>query len=108
MGFKYPKDFTEETLSMLITSADTPGPDVLSLVGQSGLGPVYIKRQRQHCGNSAMTLIRQSGLGPVYTKRQRLRQRYDSSAMALVILFSLKRMELLENGLQPDSGETPK
>ena len=38
-------------------------------------------------------------LGPVCTKRQR--QRSDSSAMKLVILFSLKTMELLKNRLQP-------
>ena len=41
-------------------------------------------------------------LGPVYTKRQR--QRCDHSAMTLVILFSLKSMEMLENGLQTHSG----
>ena len=69
MGFRYPG---KVTLSMLITSADTPGPDVFSLVRQSGLGPVYTKRQRQCCDNSVMT----PG-----------------------ILLSLKAMELLENGL---------
>ena len=42
-------------------------------------------------------------LGPVYTKRQRC----DDSAMTLAILFSLKRMESLENALQPHSGATP-
>ena len=31
----------------------------------------------------------------------------DNSAMVLAILFSLKRMELLDNGLQPNSGATP-
>ena len=41
------------------------------------LGPVYIKRQRQHRGNSVMVLA---------------------------ILFSLKSMETFENGLQPNSG----
>ena len=43
--------------------------------------------------------------GPVYTKRQH--QRYDDDAMMLAILFSLKTMESLENGLQTQSGETP-
>ena len=40
--------------------------------------------------------------GPVYTKRQR--QRCDYFAMMLAILFSLKSMETLENGLQTHSG----
>ena len=44
-------------------------------------------------------------LGPFYTKH--LRQRYENSVMTLAILFSLKTMESLENGLQPQSGETP-
>ena len=44
-------------------------------------------------------------LGPVYTKRQR--QRCDNSAMTLAILFSLKSVESLENRLQPHSGVTP-
>ena len=44
-------------------------------------------------------------LGPVYTKRQR--QSCDNSTMTLAILFSLKSMETLENGLQPHSGVTP-
>ena len=38
----------------------------------------------------------------VYTKRQR--QRCDHSAMTLAILFSLKSIEKLENGLQTYSG----
>ena len=42
------------------------------------------------------------GLGSIYTKRQR--QRHDNSGMMLAILFSLKTMETLENGLQPHSG----
>ena len=41
-------------------------------------------------------------LRPVYTKRQR--QRCDHSTMMLAILFSLKSMETLENGLQTHSG----
>ena len=36
-------------------------------------------------------------LGPIYTKRQR--QCCDNSAMTLAILFSLKTMELLQNGV---------
>ena len=44
-------------------------------------------------------------LGPIYTKRQR--QCCDNCAKTLAILFSLKTMESLENGLQPHSGETP-
>ena len=44
-------------------------------------------------------------LGPIYTKRQR--QRCDNSAMTLAILFSLKTVELLENGLQTHSRATP-
>ena len=44
-------------------------------------------------------------LGPVNTKRQR--QHCDNSAMMLAILFSLKSVELLKNGLQPHSGVTP-
>ena len=43
--------------------------------------------------------------GPVYTKRQR--QLCDNVAMTLVILFSLKTMESLENRLQTHSGATP-
>ena len=43
-------------------------------------------------------------LGPVYAKRQR--QYCDNSAITLAILFSLKTMEVLENGLQPQSGMT--
>ena len=38
----------------------------------------------------------------VYTKRKR--QRCGNSAMTPAILFSLKSMEMLENGLQPPSG----
>ena len=41
-------------------------------------------------------------LGPFYTKHQH--QRCDHSAMTLVILFSLKSMETLENGLQTHYG----
>ena len=41
-------------------------------------------------------------LGAVYTKRQR--QRRNHSVMTLAILFSLKSMEILENGLQSHSG----
>ena len=44
-------------------------------------------------------------LGPMYTKRQR--QLCDNAAMTLAILFSLKTMESLENGLQTQSGATP-
>ena len=44
-------------------------------------------------------------LGPVYTKCQH--QRCDNSVMTLVILFSLKSVESLENRLQPHSGVTP-
>ena len=51
------------------------------------------------------TRIMLNSLGPVYTKRQR--QRCDNSAMTLVILFSLKTVELFNNGLQPHSGVTP-
>ena len=40
---------------------------------------------------------RSTGLGPVYTKRQR--QRWTISAMTLAILFSLKTMQLLQNGV---------
>ena len=42
--------------------------------------------------------------GPVYTKRQC--QRCNNSAMTLEILFSLKTMESLKNGLQPQSEVT--
>ena len=41
----------------------------------------------------------------MYTKRQR--QLCDNAAMTLAILFSLKSMESLENGLQTQSGATP-
>ena len=44
-------------------------------------------------------------LGPVYTKR--LRQRCDNSAMMPAMLFSLKTVDSLQNGLQPHSGVTP-
>ena len=43
-------------------------------------------------------------MGHVYTGRQR--QCCENSAVMLDILFSLKIMESLENGLQPDSGAT--
>ena len=43
--------------------------------------------------------------GPVYTKRQG--QYCNNPAMTLVILFSLKSMEMLENRLLPQSGVTP-
>ena len=42
---------------------------------------------------------------PVYTKRQH--QCCDNSPMTLAILFSLKTMESLQNGLKPYSGVTP-
>ena len=44
-------------------------------------------------------------LGPVYTKRQW--QHCDNSVMTLAILFSMKSVESLENRLQPHSGATP-
>ena len=44
-------------------------------------------------------------LEPVYTKHPH--QRCYISAMMLAILFSLKTMESLENGFQPQSGATP-
>ena len=44
-------------------------------------------------------------LGLICTKRQS--QSCDNSAMTLAILFSLKTMELLEDGLHPQSGVTP-
>ena len=44
-------------------------------------------------------------LGSVYTKRQH--RCYDIAAMTLAILFSLKTMESLENGLQTQSGAIP-
>ena len=43
--------------------------------------------------------------GPVYTEHQS--QCCDNSGLTLVILFSLKTMELLENGLQSHSGANP-
>ena len=43
-------------------------------------------------------------LGSVYTEHQH--QGCDNSWMTLAILFSLKTMESLENGLQPHSGAT--
>ena len=46
-----------------------------------------------------------NSLGPIYTKRQR--QCCDNSAMTLPIPFSLKSVESLENRLQPHSGATP-
>ena len=51
---------------------------------------------------SVQTLIYVALSIPVYTKRQR--QRCDNSAMTLAILLSLKSMETLENRLQPHSG----
>ena len=54
---------------------------------------------------SMIMIIHVHVLGPVYTKCQR--QRCDNSAMKLAILFSLKTMESLKNGLQPNSGVTP-
>ena len=44
-------------------------------------------------------------LGPIYTKHQR--QCCDNSGMTLAILFSLKTVESLENGLQTHSGAIP-
>ena len=43
-------------------------------------------------------------LGPIYTMHQY--QHCNNSEMTLAILFSLKTMESLENGLQPNSGVT--
>ena len=53
----------------------------------------------------AVILLGLTVLGPVYTKRQR--QLCDNSAMTLAILFSLKTMESLENRLKTQSGATP-
>ena len=44
-------------------------------------------------------------LGPVYTKRQR--QCCDNAAMTLAILFSLKTMESLQNGVATHFQATP-
>ena len=44
-----------------------------------------------------------STLRSVYTKRQR--SSCNNSAITLMILFSLKTMESLENGLQPAYGQ---
>ena len=61
-------------------------------IGCMGLNVgVHMVRLRQH-------------QGPLYTKHQH--QRCDNSVMMLVIQFSLKTMESLENGLQPHSGAT--
>ena len=46
-----------------------------------------------------------NALEPVYIKRQR--QRCDNSVTMLVILFSLKTVESLENVLHPQSGTNP-
>ena len=48
-------------------------------------------------------LIHQHLTGPVYTEHQS--QHCDNSAIMLVILFSLKTMESLQNGLQPISSD---
>ena len=61
-----------------------------------------LQRASVHLFNIVFTL---EVLGPIYTKRQR--QRCDNSAMTLAILFSLKTEELLENGLQTHSRATP-
>ena len=55
----------------------------------------------------ATTRFRSQGgsLRPVYTKRQR--QHCDNSAMTLANMFSLKSVELLENKLQPHCRVTP-
>ena len=45
------------------------------------------------------SLDHNKSLGPIYIKRQR--QRCDNSAMMIAVLFSLKTMESLQNGLQP-------
>ena len=62
----------------------------------------------QHGSQTRYSLFEAAGgleQGPVYTKRQR--QCCDNSAMTLAILFSLKSVESLENRLQPHSGATP-
>ena len=46
--------------------------------------------------NIHLDLLRYQLLGPVYTKRQH--QCYHNSVVTLVILFSLKTMESLQNG----------
>ena len=75
-----------------------------SFYGQTGLHThcacqsVCEKDQRSHSQNGDVD----GTLGPVYTKCQH--QGCDHSAMTLVILFSLKSMETLENGLQTHSG----
>ena len=55
-----------------------------------------------YLGKGALTLIKHAipvPLGPIYTKRES--QCCENSKMTLVILLSLKTMELLQNGLQP-------
>ena len=44
-------------------------------------------------------------LGPIYTKHQR--QYCDNSGMMLAVLFSLKTMELLQNGVATYFQATP-
>ena len=68
--------------------------------GKNGLHSHFV-RQLNVCGGVAWCEL---ALGPVYTKRQR--QCCDNSVMTVTILFSLKSIESLENGLQIHSGAT--
>ena len=58
-----------------------------------------------NCNVTVKVSVKYIVLGSVYVKRQR--QHCDDSAMTLMILFSMKTMKSLENGLQPQSGATP-
>ena len=60
-----------------------------------------------HASCQEDALLRESYvlLGPGYTEHQR--QRCDISVMTLALLFLLKTMETLENGLRLQSGVTP-
>ena len=57
------------------------------------MGDNRSEHQLRRCNVKALTQC-----GPVYNKRQR--QICENPAMTLAILFSLKTMKLLENGLE--------
>ena len=66
------------------------------IVQVAGSEPSSAAQDNKHDAFNALML------GPVYIERQC--QRCDYSAMKLAVLFSLKSMETLENGLQTHSG----
>ena len=86
------KDATAEVVPEVLEAEAEVAPEV---AGDQGGHPVQ-GREESRCGLF---------LGLVHTERQR--HFCHNAAMMLAILFSLKTVESLENGLQPHPGATP-